>query len=538
MIRPGYFLPVTVILCLCAIHTPAVAQDSKRPAAQFDIPSLPDELLVETYQHAARDNVLAAVIPDVFPGYFSVCADGQGFGYGNSYPSLDGHQMSAALLWLGQESVVRANWDYVRGFQQPSGRLPLAILPALAGQRIGPETAQATVDANGGLYEHWVPGNPLAALASPTFIQNADVIYRHTLDRQWLENQLGAVNLAADYLAGLITQEGMVEGAGYYVERPTRISADGVSQCHAVDAFRRVAALNRVLKRGAAAARYAQLAERVRDHFVSEFWQEDHFAEYRDPTRGYIASHGLTDVDWAALATDVATAAQQQLLWPRLSTDTAFYYGGMPTGISTRPASYEDWEFAHPDRHDLAAMGRVWYLECWARSRQDDARGLLDTLHRVAREGQTHDYSWRERYYPSDTGQTVPAGAERYCEYPANFLRIVNQFLLGINLQMDGAVLLDPCVVDEFWDRGFGHVLRRPEGELAFQLQRNRIEVSWCGPQEQTLGVRVPAADQKEAEWKTTTPDAASTWRVDRDTLWLTLPPSSVQAPWRVVIAR
>ena len=46
----------------------------------------------------------------------------------------------------------------------------------------------------------------------------------------------------------------------------------------------------------------------------------------------------------------------------------AFYYGGMPTGIVTRPETYEDWEFTHPDRHDLAAMGRVWYLEAWARA--------------------------------------------------------------------------------------------------------------------------------------------------------------------------
>ena len=35
----------------------------------------------------------------------------------------------------------------------------------------------ARVDANGGLYRHWVPGDPLRALAGPTYIQNADAIY-------------------------------------------------------------------------------------------------------------------------------------------------------------------------------------------------------------------------------------------------------------------------------------------------------------------------------------------------------------------------
>ena len=142
------------------------------------LPELPDRQITEAYQRAAVQNVLAAVNPEVFPGYWSVCADGQGFGYGNTYPSLDGHQMTDALLWLGQVEVVRANWEYVRPFQREDGLLPLAILPTMAGRKIGVGASLATVAPHGGLYEHWVPGNPLAALASPTYLQNADDVNR------------------------------------------------------------------------------------------------------------------------------------------------------------------------------------------------------------------------------------------------------------------------------------------------------------------------------------------------------------------------
>jgi hypothetical protein len=187
---------------LLPVSAPAVLAESPKPP----VPDLPDTEIVAAYERAAVQNVLAATNPRVFPGYWSVCADGQGFGYGNTYPSLDGHQMTAALLWLGQIEVVLANWEYVRSFQRPDGHLPLAILPALAGKPIGAAKAQATVAANGGLYEHWVPGNPLAALASPTYIQNADVIYRHTRDRQWLAAQIKSVNLAADYLVTLLCE--------------------------------------------------------------------------------------------------------------------------------------------------------------------------------------------------------------------------------------------------------------------------------------------------------------------------------------------
>jgi hypothetical protein len=526
---------ITWLLVAGGWGSPALLAESDE-AVVLRVPDLPDEHLVTAYRHAASDNVLAAVNPDVFPGYFSVCADGQGFGYGFTYPSLDGHQMSEALLWLGEVETVKLNWDYVRSFQKPDGHLPLAILPPLAGQAIGPAGTQATVDANGGLYTHWVPGNPLAALASPTYVQNADVIYRHTLDREWLAVQIDSVNLAADYLATLTTWEGIVGGAGYYVERPTRIASDGVSQCHAFDAFRRVAALNRVLGKEETALHYEELANRIRSYFTGEFWKETHFAEYWHPEHGFIASHGLTDVDWAALATDAALPEQAEKLWPQLRTDTAFYYGGIPTGISTRPDTYEGWEFTHPDRHDLAAMGRVWFLEAWARSRHGDAEGLLDGLRRVAEVGRNNGYSWRERYYPSDTDAPVPAGAENYCEYPANFLRVVNRFLLGIDLRLDGTVVVAPVVTSDYWDQGFGHAVNLRDSVLEFRLQRGRMEMTYSGTSPQEIGVRFPPQDDVSS-WKIVS-DVSCPIREEGDLLWFTLPAASKESSVRVQVRR
>ena len=278
-----------VLFALAAVPLAAsgmVAEEQTQRARLVPLPvELPDAEIAVAYQRAAEQNVLAAVNPKVFAGYWSVCADGQGFGCGNTYPSLDGHQMTDALLFLGQVETVQANWDYVLSFQRPNGQLPLAILPAAAGGKLPYDTP---VDANGGLYKHWVPGDPLRALAGPTYIQNADVIFRRTGDRAWLAAQLASINLAADYLAGLTREDGAVGGAGYYIERPTRIEYDGVTQCHAADAFRRVAELNRVLGHDDAARRYQGLADRVRAHFRKAFWVEDkgHFAEYIHPTRG------------------------------------------------------------------------------------------------------------------------------------------------------------------------------------------------------------------------------------------------------------
>ncbi len=480
-----FWIGLLVGIGMCAAQQPP---ESPKTSHSLDLSAvhLPDAEVSAAYEKAATQNVLAAVNPKVFPGYWSVCADGQGFGYGNTYPSLDGHQMTDALLWLGQLEVVKANWDYVRTFQRPNGLLPLAILPSRAGQKIGSGDMLSPVDPNGGLYRHWVAGDPLRALAAPTYIQNADVIYRYTQDRDWLLQQLPSVNLAADSLAELTTEDGAVGGAGYYVERPTRIEHDGVSQGHAVDAFRRLAELNKIAGNAEAARRYERLAGRVAGHFQKRFWVKDRFAEYIHPERGVIASHGLTDVDWSAIATGVATAQQRALLWPRLKDEKKFYYGGMPTGIATLPSSYESWEFTHDDRMDLAAMGRVWYLESWARARMADGQGLLDSIRRVAQVGREHGYYWRERY-----NEQGGYGAEKYCEYPANLIRIVQRFLLGVEHRLDGGLALAPTVPAKFWETGFGQTLSWQGRRLSYRMQRDSMQGDYSGQTAQPLWVRL-----------------------------------------------
>lgn len=519
----AFVLVVTLVL-------PMLASATDRPQPNVPVPDLPDREIATAYERAAVQNVLAALNPKVFPGYWSVCADGQGFGYGNTYPSLDGHQMTDALLWLGQVNVVKANWDYVRSFQRPNGLLPLAILPSMAGKKIGVGASLATVAANGGLYEHWVPGNPLAALAGPTFVQNADVIYRHTLDRKWLVEQIQSISLAMDYLASLVTEQGTVKGAGYYLERPTRIESDGVAQCYAVDAYRRAAALNRIAGDELAARRYDQLAQRIQQAFVTRFWVKDHFAEYLHPQRGLIATHGLTDVDWAALATGTATPEQRAILWPQLKAESRFHYGGMPTGIATRPETYQPWEFSHPDRLDLAAMGRVWYLEAWARAEMNDAKGLLEGLRKVSQAGQASGYFWRERYQPDGKGGAIPAGAHRYCEYPANLVRIVQRFILGVDLRLDGSLVLAPMVSEDFWQRGFGQTLVWSSRKLRYRMERNRVTGAYWGDGTLRLGLRFAAGQSSvQAGARINGRSVESCW--ENDTVFVTLPVASEHEP-------
>ena len=205
------------------------------------------------------------------------------------------------------------------------------------------------------------------------------------------------------------------------------------------------------------AEQYEMLAARIRQFFVTRFWVADkgHFAEYYHPQRGFISSNGLTDVDWASIALEAATPEQRDVLWPKLIGERRFYYGGMPTGIATLPETYEDWEFSHPRRHDLAAMGRVWYLDAQARARMGDAEGLLDGILKVSEAGRENGYYWRERYQPDGKGGVVAAGPNTYCEYPANLIRIVQRFLFGVDMRLDGSKAKASLAPSVSWNKSY-----------------------------------------------------------------------------------
>jgi hypothetical protein len=323
----------------------------------------------------------------------------------------------------------------------------------------------------------------------------------------------------------LTIADGAVAGAGYYIERPTRVEYDGVTQCHAVDAFRRIAKLNAIAGDTVASEKYSALADRVETHFQTRFWAGDRFVEYIHPERGAIATHGYTDVDWSAIALGLATQEQVDIVWPIIRDEMAFRYGGMPTGIATQPERYESWEFAYDDRMDLAAMGRVWYLECQARRRMGDAQGLVDAILPVCRAGREHGYYWRERY-----GKDGGFGVEKYNEYPANLIRVVQRFLLGVEFELDGSLTLAPLVPQAYWTAGFGQTLEWRGRTLEYRMDDNGIRGAYRGDAPQQLRIRF-AKTVEPASMNGSVAGAPAKATVEDGFVVVTLPASTTDVP-------
>ena len=147
---------------------------------------------------------------------------------------------------------------------------------------------------------------------------------------------------------------------------------------------------------------------------------------------GVVDTHGLSDVNWAAIALDAATPAQSRTVAELLLNEPAFWQGGMPTQLVTKPSTYEPWELPEPlpfalthPLYDVAAMGRVWHLEARACVKLGATDRLVESVRQVCRLGQQHDWFWFERYHVQPDGSVRPAGPRGYCEYAAILVRVV-----------------------------------------------------------------------------------------------------------------
>lgn len=398
-------------------------------------------------------NVLSAATEVCYPGHFNISADGKAFGGSSTWPGLDSWQMTGVYLLLGRTRLVLDYFEFIRTSQRTDGNIPFAIFPGNAKPegflrglkspddvftykpptREGlPGTSQETREWIG-LFEHWQPkANPLSTLAPVCYILTAAEIFDATKSHPWLRERLPSVEAAAKYLLSRKSPNGLIGGSGFYMELPPRYNWDGVTQCYVIHAFRELARLSDAIGDTAREAVWSKHADVISNTFVATFWRYDHFGEYVHPNRGLVDSHGLSDVNWAAVAFGIASDQYLKSLWPKLMKEPGFWLADMPTQLVTKPFSYEKWEHHEPlpfpienPLFEVAAMGRVWYLEATACQRMKESQRLVESVRKVCRVGLKDGGYWRERYLPQPNGTVSPAGALKYCEYAAILVRVV-----------------------------------------------------------------------------------------------------------------
>jgi hypothetical protein len=413
---------------------------------------------------AVHKNLLPAATERAYPGHFTINADGGGYGSDTTWPGLDSWQMIGPYLQLGRTQMVLDYFDFVRASQRRDGNVPFAIFNGetrpggcLRGlkypddvftyqppKREGRPASSQEIRSWIGLFEHWqTKGYPLTTLGSICFLLTAAEIFHATGSASWLRERLPSVEAAARFLLTLRQAHGLIGGAGFYIESPPREGCDGVTQCYAVHAFRELAGLCRAVGESAKASEWRGHADRLARDFTERFWRDDHFGEYVHPERGLVDTHGLSDVNWAAVAFGLVEEGRLQRLWARLMGEPGFWAGDMPTLLVTKPSAYEPWEWRQSEDcpgdplNDVAAMGRVWQLETLACERMGARARLVDSVRKVCRAARGDGY-WRERYHLKPDGTVSADGSQKYCEYAAVLVRVVlrnRELFAGLQVQ-------------------------------------------------------------------------------------------------------
>jgi hypothetical protein len=407
-----------------------------------------DPLIREGVTQAVEKTLMPALVQRVYPGHFTVTADGSHFGSDITWPGLDSWEMAGAYLLLGRPEVARNYFAFTRGSQKKDGNIPFAIIPAepepardtyFRGMHY-PEDIYEHTAPDGttrrwiGLFDHWqIKANPLSVLAPICYVLTAWEILLHDDSPEWLRENLPSIELAGSYLVSRISDNGLMSGAGFYIECPPRNQWDGVTQCYALTAFRMLGEMCRQNKQPDRARAWEHHAEELTRAFNQLFWRGDHFAEYVHPEKGVVDRRALSDVNFAAIGLGIAIDEQVKVLWPRIAAEKSFWWGGMPTQLVSQPAVYEPWEWPEPlpwehvngPVYDVAAMGRVWYLEALACQRVGAWDRLRESVRLVCQSGKAHDWKWYERYHAKPDGTVEPKGPGGYCEYAAILVRVV-----------------------------------------------------------------------------------------------------------------
>lgn len=207
-------------------------------------------------------------------------------------------------------------------------------------------------------------------------------------------------------------------------------------------------------------------------------------------------THGMTDTNFALVAFDIASQDRSNRVWDYFKAHESSFYevNGLhaPTWIAEKAETYTTAELnKRAPYKDCVAMARTWRYDAMMRHRKRDGDGLYKT---ITYANELYDRpsgggaGWfAERYalgrfQPGDEAQATIA---KYAEYPAVYnSTVVQQSLLGLEVDVWGTIQIDPCIPSDWYKKGFGQegcgILK--DVKLSYTYLEDRIQGWIEGP--------------------------------------------------------
>ncbi len=221
----------------------------------------------------------------------------------------------------------------------------------------------------------------------------------------------------------------------------------------------------------------------------------------------HMYNRGMTDTNFALSGFSIAPSPRRDSVWRYFKAhESAFYeVGGLfaPTWIAEKAIEYGPGDLNKRAPHkDCVAMARTWRYDALMRHAMGDGEGIVKTMgyanNLIDRPSGGGAGYYAERYglgrfQPGDEAEaTVP----KYTEYPAVYnSTVVQQALLGLDVDAWGTITIAPCVPMDWYTKGFGAedcgVLR--DRDIGFKYSAEEV-IGWVSgaPGEQKLQLRLP----------------------------------------------
>ena len=266
----------------------------------------------------------------------------------------------------------------------------------------------------------------------------------HTGDLDWLRRHIVDIEGAAAAIALHIDPLGRLWGDVYYEDQVIKDGRETMAQALAIRSFELLAQLEDLLDRGAEAARYRVLRDRLSASLSQPlpegWWDPDaqRFVDWIDRA-GVVHDHIHLLANILPVLVGAATREQAAAVDALVARELAEFQR-FPTFLSARIADYTESEIGDGGPYDLCAAGRYWCWDAAFWSARRDGRMLRQQLDRVAAQGARDSYVMGERYDMDHVYYVDGSpwhGAAHYYEYPCVFTWVLFAEYLGLRPALD-----------------------------------------------------------------------------------------------------
>jgi hypothetical protein len=310
-------------------------------------------------------------------------------------------------------------------------------------------------------------------------IESAWLYLSRTKDTAWLQEHILDFECAISLVERYIDKDFRLWSEVYFEDQVIKHGRETIAQAFAINSFRLLARMERLLGRDEQASRFDHIASGLSDTLVSSFplgyWDSKNhrFLDWVD-RKGNEHDHIHLLANELPVLFGCADQLQaEEVLRLIIKHDDVFLK--FPSFVAARIEDYTPDEIGSGGPYDLCAAGRYWCWDAAYRRMNRDSNTIFTQLTQIANQAQMDGYRMGERYdmnYVYYQSEKNWHGAAHYYEYPNVFAWVLLHEYIGIRPHNEFDYLVSPCL------KGHGSIRY---GEIAYTVSKDSFVLTNAG---------------------------------------------------------